>query len=201
VASVRGATLDQASGRVPGVLTVTPGASRPLDLDVKLTYTGAAVTGPRGEAVAAGAPYAFGYARFFVPIDWRIRYVAFDEASSPDRDAAAFARVLSGPPLKTDRRERLDYESGGAIADGLPRDRVALTADGDVDLPAGQYTIRTISDDGIRVWVDDERVINHWTPHESAIDTAPLAGGRHRLKVDYYELTGFAELRFEILRR
>ncbi len=201
LASIRGATVEPSSGRVPGAIVVTPAAAQPIDVDLKLTYTGAAVTGPRGDAVAAGAPFVFGYARFFVPIDWRIRYVAFDEASGPDRDPAAFARILSGTPLKTDRRDRLDYESGGAIADGLPRDRVALTADGEVDLPPGQYVIRTISDDGIRVWVDDDRVIDHWTPHESAIDTAPVGGGRHRLRVEYYEMTGFAELRFEILRR
>jgi len=91
--------------------------------------------------------------------------------------------------------------SGGAIAEGLPRDRVALVAEAEVVLPAGNYTVRTISDDGIRVWMDEERIIDRWTPHESAIDTAQITGGRRRFKVEYYEVGGFAELRFEILRR
>ena len=76
--------------------------------------------------------------------------------------------MLAGTPLKTDRRDRLDYMSGGAIAEGLPRDRVALVAEAEIDLPPGDYTLRTISDDGIRVWMDDERIIDRWTPHESA---------------------------------
>lgn len=58
-----------------------------------------------------------------------------------------------------------------------------------------------ISDDGIRVWMDDERIIDHWAPHESAVDAAAITGGKRRFKVEYYEIGGFAELRFEILRR
>jgi nitrous oxidase accessory protein NosD len=201
VASVRGATVAPSQGRVPGEITVTPSGNGIQDIDVRLTYTGAAAVSPRGVRVAAGKPYTFGYSRFFVPAGWNVRYYGFDAQAAPDTHADAFARVLSGEPVKTEHRDRLDFESGGPIADGVPRDRVALVAEGTVDLPAGAYEIRTISDDGIRVWVDDERVIDDWTPHESAIDRAPIAAGRHRIKVEYFELGGFAELRFDILRR
>ena len=202
LASARGATVTPGDGRVPGEITVSPQSTGTIDLDVRLTYRGAAVTGPRGDRTPAGSPYSFGYTRYFVPIDWDVRYYALDDESAPDAPAeASFARVVAGRPLKTDRRDRLDFMSGRALADGVPADRVAIVAEGRVELPPGQYEIRTISDDGVRVWVDDERVIDHWTPHESAIDTAPLSGGRRRLKVEYFELGGFAELRLEILRR
>jgi nitrous oxidase accessory protein NosD len=199
--TLRGATIEPASGTVPGTIVVTPAKGSVVDYDVRLTYHGAAVTSPRGDAVAAGAPYTFGYARFFVPVEWHVRYFAFDEASRPDRVPDAFARITAGTPVKTDTRDRLDYLSGGAIAEGVPPDRVALTAEGDVDLPAGGYALRTISDDGIRVFVDGARVIDRWTEHESALDGASLAAGRHHLRVEYFELTGFAELRVDILRR
>jgi hypothetical protein len=201
IASVRGATAEPSEGRVPGVITVTATAGTPIDYDVRLTYRGAAVTGPRGERVNAGQPYVFAYSRFFVPADWQVRFYAFDEDARPDRNPDAFARVLSGAPLKTERRDRLDFMSGRAIADGIPADRVAVVAEAAIDLPAGRYTVRTISDDGIRVWMDDERIIDRWTPHESAIDTVPVTGGKRRFKVEYYEIGGFAELRFEILRQ
>jgi nitrous oxidase accessory protein NosD len=201
-ASVRGAAIEPASGKVPGTIVVTPAKGSIVDYDVRLTYRGAAVTGPRGDSVAAGAPYTFGYSRFFAPIDWRVRYFAFDDASRPDRAADAFSRMTSGTPIKAETRDRLDYMSSRAIAEGVPPDRVALTAEGDVDLPSGGgYILRTISDDGIRVFVDGTRVIDRWTEHESALDTAPLAAGRHHLRVEYFELTGSAELRLEILRR
>ena len=201
IASVRGATIDPVEGKVPGVVTVTPAAGTPQDFDVRLTYRGAAVVGPRGETAAAGAPYTFGYSRYFAAVDWRIRYFTFAEGSQPDKNPEAFARILTGAPVKTDRRDELDYMSGGALAEGLPRDRVAIVAEGTIDLPPGSYSIRTISDDGIRVWMDDERIIDRWTPHESAVDTVPVTGGKRRFKVEYYEIGGFAELRFEILRR
>jgi nitrous oxidase accessory protein NosD len=201
VASVRGATVQPTEGRVPGVITVTPMPGRTVDYDVRLTYRGAAVTGPRGERVKAGDPYAFGYSRFFIPVDWQVRFYAFDEAAVPDKNPDAFARVLAGAPLKSEKRDRLDFMSGGAIAEGVPADRVAVVAEAGIDLPPGRYTIRTISDDGIRVWMDDERIIDRWTPHESAIDTVPVTGGKRRFKVEYYEIGGFAELRFEILRQ
>jgi hypothetical protein len=201
VASVRGAAIEPSAGRVPGVITVTPAAGNLVDWDVQLTYTGAAVVGPRGQTAAAGAPYAFGYSRFFVPAEWRVRYFTFDESSRPDSSPDAFSRVLAAAPAKTETRQQLDYMSGGAIAEGLPRDRVALVAEAEVDLPPGPYTLRTISDDGIRVWMDGERIVDRWTPHESAVDAVPVTGGRRRFKVEYYEVGGFAELRFEILRR
>jgi nitrous oxidase accessory protein NosD len=201
LSSVRGATVSPLSGNVPATITVTPATARIVDIEVKLTYVGGAVTGPRGERVAAGMPYTFGYSRYVVPIDWRVRYFTYDEPSSPDKSPDAFARILAGAPVKTERRERLDYMSGGAIADGLPRDRVAMVAEGEVDLPPGPYLLRTISDDGIRVWMDDERILEHWSPHESAVDIVPITGGKRRFKLEYYEIGGFAELRFEILRR
>jgi beta-glucosidase len=95
----------------------------------------------------------------------------------------------------------MDFMSGRGIADGVPADHVAVVADADLTLPDGSYTIRTISDDAIRVTVDGERVIDHWTAHESALDDASLAGGTHHVTVEYYENEGFAELRFEILKR
>jgi parallel beta-helix repeat protein len=199
--SARGAAVEPRSGRVGGVITVTPAAARPIDVDVRLSYVGGDVTGPRGERTAAGTPYPFGYSRFFVPADWQVRYFTFDAAAAPDKDPDAFSRILGGAALKRERRDTIDYESGGAIADGVPRDRVAIVAEAEVQLPAGQYTVRTISDDGVRVWMDNERLIDHWAPHESALDTAVIAGGKRRFKIEYYEIGGFAELRFEILRR
>ena len=68
-------------------------------------------------------------------------------------------------------------------------------------IPAGDCMLRVISDDGVRVWVDDELAVDAWEPHESRVDTAPLTGGKRRFKVEYYEIGGFAELRFTIQRK
>jgi hypothetical protein len=43
-------------------------------------------------------------------------------------------------------------------------------------------------------------VIDRWDVHESIVDEAPIAGGRHRLRVEYFEHVGWAERRVEILK-
>jgi hypothetical protein len=80
-------------------------------------------------------------------------------------------------------------------------DRSMVVADGVANLPAGDYTVTVISDDGARVWMDGEVLLDSWAPHESRADRAPIPGGKRRFKVEYYEIGGFAELRFDIQRR
>jgi nitrous oxidase accessory protein NosD len=200
-----GAAVEPRSGRVPGEIVVTPGAglrTGPIDFDIDLEYSGGEVVSPRGRRVKPGDAYRFGYRRFFAPIAWTARFYTFDQAAHPLKSPDAFRRVVAGEPAKTLQVDRLDYISGRAIVDGLPRDRVALVAEGEVTLPAQSgYELLVISDDGVRVWLDDALVLDRWTEHESIVDRVPLAAGRRRLKVEYFELTGFAELRVEILKR
>ena len=82
----------------------------------------------------------------------------------------------------------------------VPQEHWALEATGNVDLSPGTYTLRAISDDAVRVWADGMLVIDDWEPHESKVDAAPLAAGRHALRVEYRQVDGWVELRVEILR-
>jgi len=83
---------------------------------------------------------------------------------------------------------------------GLPQAHWSLDATGTVTLAPGTYTLRTISDDAVRVWVDGLLAIDNWVPHESMVDAAPLTGGRHELRVAYYQVDGWTELRVDIVR-
>jgi parallel beta-helix repeat protein len=206
VASVAGATVTPQSGSVPGEISVAPGfspASRDQIVDFMLTleYRGGAVTSPRGERTPAGSPYRFSYSRFFVAIPWHVKFFEYGDAADPVKQPKAFATLLEGSPIKDIRTDRLDYISGRTIEDGVPRDRFALVAEGSATLPAGDYVLQVISDDGVRVWVDGELLIDEWQAHESKVTRAPIGGGSRRFKVQYYEVGGFAELRFDILKR
>ena len=182
-----------------------PQPPRVIDFEIELQYRGAEVVSPRGARVKAGDPYRFGYRRFFVPIAWTARFFTFDDAAHPVTVPDAFRKVVAGEPATTVQVDQLDYISGRALVDRLPRDKVALVANGEVTLPEvpgvpSAYELLVISDDGVRVWVDDALVIDRWTEHESIVDRVPIAAGRRRLKVEYFELTGFAELRVQILK-
>jgi nitrous oxidase accessory protein NosD len=197
----RGATVSSSAGRVPAEIVVTPAASSPIDFAVTLEYRGGEVVSPRGARTPPGTPYTFGYSRFYAPVDWTIRFFEYGDEADPVKRASVFAKLVSGPPLKTMSASRLDYVSGGAMEDGLPRDRVALVAEGATTLPPGEYMLQVISDDGVRVWMDGAMILDEWAPHESKVSRVPLSGGARRFKVEYYDHTGFAELRFDIQRK
>ena len=67
-------------------------------------------------------------------------------------------------------------------------------------LPAGTYSVRTISDDAVCVWIDGALAIDAWTPHESQVDYAPITTGEHKLRVEYRQVDGWVELRLDIIR-
>jgi nitrous oxidase accessory protein NosD len=199
VKALRGATISATSGSVGDRIELTPtGPQGLIDWSLDLEYRGEAIVSPRGVRTVAGAPYRFGYRRFFLPIAWDVRFFEYAESTDPVKAPQAFAKLLAGAPLKTSKVERLNYLSGRPLEDGLPRDRFAILADGIAELPAGEYTLQVIADDGARVWVDGELVIDAWAPHESRVDTARIRGGKRRLRVEYYEIGGFAELRLDI---
>lgn len=67
-------------------------------------------------------------------------------------------------------------------------------------LAPGEYRLSITSDDGIRVWVDDRLVLEDWTIHAPKEDRIRLAGGPHRLRVQYFQNTGAAALMIKIER-
>ena len=189
--------LSRTAGRVGDTLTVRPAADSVGDWEVTLEYRGEATVSPRGVPLAAGRPYRFSYGRFEPRIEWTVTFFTWTDT----------ARIFETPlpvanPGAMPRRSRLDYmwyRPPPQFA-ALPQNRWALEATGTVTLAPGTYTLRTIRDDAVRVWVDERLAIDHWTPHESMVDAAPLTGGRHKLRVAYYQVDGWTELRVDIVR-
>ena len=107
---------------------------------------------------------------------------------------------MRGTPVLTRALPRLDWMWFRPTIPGVPQARVAVDATSRVVLPAGQHTLRTLSDDAIRVWVDGTLVIDHWAPHETMPDYATIAGGSHEVRVLYVQVEGWSELRLDFLR-
>jgi hypothetical protein len=133
-------------------------------------------------------------------MQWAVQIFAWSDSMLPRRDARAAAAHFSGTPLVTQRVPRLDYIWFRPTVQGIPQARWALQATTSISLPPGEYTLRAISDDGIRVWVDGQLVIDNWAAHGSAVDNARVNGGDHELRVQYYQVDGWTELRVEIER-
>jgi hypothetical protein len=185
-------------GRVGDTVTVTPSA--PGDWAVTLEYGGGPVVSPRGVRTPAGRPYQFSYSRFEPLGAWRVAVFPWTDVTDPRTRPDAFATLARGTPSVSLDAPRLDMMWYRPAIAGIPEARWGAVATTVVTLDSGTYTLRTISDDGVRAWVDDSLVIDDWAPHESRVDNAPIAAGRHTLRVEYYQVDGWTELRVYVLR-
>jgi parallel beta-helix repeat protein len=194
------ASVSADSGRTGDTIAVTPKGDSVGDWDLTLDFTAAPTTSSRATERPAVATRTFSYGRFEPTIEWTAQFYKWtDSTDDPRKNENAFQSLKLSPPILAAQVPRLDYEGYRAMT-GLPRENFALEATGSVDLSPGEYTLRTISDDGIRVWVDSALVIDNWKPHESALDFAPLTGGHHDIRVQYYQGDGWYELRLDIVR-
>jgi hypothetical protein len=181
-------------------IVVTPAPGPGADWQLALEYQPGGSTAPQSGPGPAARPTRFSYQRFEPAIEWQVRFVAWSDSTDPRAYPEAFSVLFDRPPLLARRESRLDYMwYHPAIAD-LPRERFALEAEGSVSLAPGEYTLRTISDDGVRVWLDGRPIVDNWPGHASMVDYAPLPAGHHELRVQYYQADGWTELRVEILR-
>ncbi|HEX8658040.1 MAG TPA: PA14 domain-containing protein [Hymenobacter sp.] len=74
---------------------------------------------------------------------------------------------------------------------GYPFSRFSVRWVGFVYAPVtGRYTIRTISDDGIRVWIDGHLLIDEWRPQPPLVASGQVtlrSGRYYAVRVDYFQ--------------
>jgi hypothetical protein len=88
------------------------------------------------------------------------------------------------------------YWGNGAPAAGIGADTFSVRWSGEVEARYSEtYTFTTTSDDGVRLWVNGQLVVNNWTDHswvENSGTLALTAGRRYALKMEYYDRSGGA---------
>lgn len=114
------------------------------------------------------------------------------------------ADYFSGTTLTTKVLTRtdanVDFQWGTAApAAGVPADNFSVRWTGQVSARySGTMTFFTSSDDGVRLWVNGQQLINNWTNHgttENSGSISLVAGQKYDLKLEYYEATGGATAR------
>ena len=108
-------------------------------------------------------------------------------------------RDLSGTPVVVRDEAAINFNWGSAApAAGLPSDGFSVRWSRTVSLQEGTYRFFASSDDGVRVWLDGEAIIDQW--HEGAdvlyhVERT-LNAGDHTLRIEYYEEKGTAKVLF-----
>ena len=195
---VRG--ISARAGNIGDTLIVRPIADREDDWAVTLEYVGAATTSPRGARSAAGTPVRFTFDRREPRMTWDVRYFAWtDTLMDPDRASGNLDAIVGGTPVLSRREARLDYQWYRPRF-GLPQERWALDARATVRVPDGAHSLRVISDDAARVWVDGRLVMERAQPGGSEVMYAEIAPGVHSVRVAFYQVTGWTELRVDVVQ-
>lgn len=108
-------------------------------------------------------------------------------------------RWLSGEPTVVRTDANVDFDWGrGSPASGLPNDNFSARWTRTVHLEGGTYRFYATADDGVRVWLDGELIIDEWREQGAATFSAErtVSGGNHDLRVEYFEAREFASLHF-----
>ena len=102
---------------------------------------------------------------------------------------------LAGAPalVRDDPSINFDW-ANGSPAGVVNSDHFSVRWTGWFYFDGGDYAFRSISDDGIRVWVDGVAVIDQWHDHPATeyVGYKYLAAGNHSLQVEQYENVGAA---------
>ena len=198
-----GVTLSVQGGSVPGFVTATLSPQAANDVSIQLTYTGAATVDFKGNATPAGKPVRFGFSKYFMPIDWTVSHWNYNAAEQdPRTHKSAFDAVLSGKPDATYKTGELNGAWGGSPRQGVNSDYFATVAVGTFSAKPGDFDLTVTSDDGVRVWLDDKLVLDDWTYHGPKTETVKVRlGGKHRLRVEHFELNGYSALKVEVRKR
>lgn len=171
-----------------------------------LTAPFTAVSYLQGVSDAAGAGVSVLYLPEAVPLDSVVTHTEFvlSPGGGPGLKGEYFDNEdFKGEPalLRTD--ERIDFHWGeGSYRDGGPVDHFAVRWTGYfVPKTEDDYRFYTSADDGVRLYIDDQIVIDDWRRHAETLDTYVRhleSGQAYKVRLEYFENVGTATVRFGI---
>ena len=106
-------------------------------------------------------------------------------------------RDLAGAPVLTRNDSNIDFNWGsGSPASNIGSDNFSVRWTRTLYFDGGAYRFHAVVDDGIRLWVDNNLVIDQWWDNSEREVTGDisLGSGNHDVRVEYYEHTGNARI-------
>lgn len=143
---------------------------------------------------------------FLIGLTWVLILAGPVWAQGPDHSDPTWRAAywnnttLSGRPALERDEAALDHDWGSGSPDpSLSPNYFSARWTRYVYETPGTYRFRAISDDGVRVWLDGELIIDEWSEHPAQtfdVDVY-LGGGHHLLTVEFYEWEGLAVARLD----
>jgi len=183
-----GGWRDQSSREYSGKITLTGGKSYNIRVEYYENY---------GDAVAKLAWSTASMSRQAVP----------SKVLSPKPTAGLAVTFYNyngggvfGSVIHTTSTTNINFNWGTrAPAVQVPTDRYGVTWSGTITAPAtGNYTFTTISDDGTKLTINDQVVVDAWSDHSARQDKGTIAltaGKQYTFNLSYYENYGDAVMK------
>lgn len=193
--------ISRQSGSLPAVVVVErqPNAE---EVFVSFEYSGPqTIWTVFGEKIPPGSPYTFSFSRFEKKLNWKTDFYEVPAEDSTLNDVA-LARVLNRPPVVQKHSEGLWYAWWERPDTALRTEQYVSISSSSFHIAPGTYVLALTSDDGARLRLDGQLLIDHWQPHEAATDEVTVQlGGRHIIDIEHYNAGGFSALECSVRLR
>lgn len=105
-------------------------------------------------------------------------------------------RDLAGAPVLTQNIDNIQFNWGeGSPGPNVPADNFSARFQRNMSFSTGTYEFRATYDDGVRIYVDGQPIINDWQEGSARSSSAQqLLSGVHDIRVEYFEASGAAAL-------
>lgn len=172
------------------------------DIYIQFAYTGPdTLITVFGEKIIATPekPYLFELEKYDKKFDWLVKWYNYDDGADPLRNGDAVQLLEAGASADTLRTRDLYFAWWDRPTPSVTADRFLTVATTSFEIKPGRYRIELGSDDGVRLYLDGERLIDHWDPHEPATDEIVVhLNGAHTIRIEHFDAGGFATLDFRI---
>ncbi|MAO20100.1 MAG: hypothetical protein CMJ35_12295 [Phycisphaerae bacterium] len=188
------------AGYEPWRLIITPKGDEPVT-----TYSVIVQLGTSPDEISwSDARWNHAFTGRFINTTWAVRCWAWkmDPLTNLDAWRAEAAQI----PITTLEELSLPFANYGpahinhalSVSDN---DHFAIIAQTEIALPRGKWKLSTISDDGIRVFINEEQVLERWDIHGPTPDEVVFEVSSDeptRIKLEYFENSGYATLQLDL---
>ncbi len=105
---------------------------------------------------------------------------------------------FKGSPARIRDDSSIDFDWGqSAPMEGVPADAFSVRWTRQIDFPAGGYRFNVEVDDGVRVFIDDQLVLDAWKITSTAsYEFQQVLDGPTEIRVEYFDAGGNATIKF-----
>ena len=146
---------------------------------------------------------------------WQATFFNWPTNVDPRTNLVAYRQLADGPSAVSDQLDELSLRYGmrgpselgispKITAAKLDRRHFGMVARTRLPLARGAWEFATLSDDGVRVTVDGQPVIENWAWHGPTRNTGTLTLEQDRaveIKVEHFQIDGYAVLDFSVRPR